>query len=485
MAQSGYTPISLYYSTVTGNIPPTGNLVSGELGINIRDGKLYYKNAAGTVTLLANSAITFPLAVSNGGTGQTTYTDGQLLIGNSTGNTLTKASLTAGSGVTITPGSGSITISATGLGGTVTSVSFTGGIISVATATTTPALTVAGTSGGVVYFSSASTWASSAALASNALVVGGGAGNAPATVTTGTGVVTALGVNTETAGAFVVNGGALGTPSSGTVTNLTGTAAINITGTAPAGTLTGTTLNSTVVTSSLTTVGTIGTGVWQATAVGATYGGTGQTSYAVGDLLYASTTTALSKLADVATGNALISGGVGVAPSYGKIGLTTHISGTLAVGNGGTGATTLTGLVVGNGTSAMTTVAAPSGTIVGTTDTQTLTNKRINLRVQSQASTATLAINSDSYDQSVLTAQAASLSVSAPTGTPVNGQKLTIRIKDNGTARAITWTTTSGGFRAVGAILPTTTVVSKVVYVGAIYNSDESFWDVVSVAQQV
>lgn len=72
----------------------------------------------------------------------------------------------------------------------------------------------------------------------------------------------------------------------------------------------------------------------------ATKGGTGQTSYAVGDILYASTTTALSKLADVATGNALISGGVGVAPAYGKIGLTTHVSGILPVANGGTNAST-------------------------------------------------------------------------------------------------------------------------------------------------
>jgi len=69
-------------------------------------------------------------------------------------------------------------------------------------------------------------------------------------------------------------------------------------------------------------------------------GGTGQSSYAVGDILYASTTTALSKLADVATGNALISGGVGVAPSYGKIGLTTHVSGILPIANGGTGSST-------------------------------------------------------------------------------------------------------------------------------------------------
>jgi hypothetical protein len=69
-------------------------------------------------------------------------------------------------------------------------------------------------------------------------------------------------------------------------------------------------------------------------------GGTGQTSYAVGDLLYADTTTTLAKLADVATGNALISGGVSTAPSYGKIGLTTHVSGTLPVANGGTNAAT-------------------------------------------------------------------------------------------------------------------------------------------------
>ena len=73
----------------------------------------------------------------------------------------------------------------------------------------------------------------------------------------------------------------------------------------------------------------------------ATSGGTGQSSYAIGDLLYASTTTALSKLADVATGNALISGGVSVAPSWGKIALTTHVSGTLPVANGGTGLTSI------------------------------------------------------------------------------------------------------------------------------------------------
>jgi hypothetical protein len=92
--------------------------------------------------------------------------------------------------------------------------------------------------------------------------------------------------------------------------------------------------------------------------VPATAGGTGQTSYAVGDILYASSTTALSKLADVATGNALISGGVNTAPAWGKIGLTTHVSGTLPATNGGTGsnsAFTTTGIVYANTTSTLTT----------------------------------------------------------------------------------------------------------------------------------
>jgi hypothetical protein len=134
--------------------------------------------------------------------------------------------------------SGSTIISGAPSGsGTVTSVaqSFTGGLISVAgspiTASGTLALTVAGTSGGIPYFSSGTTWATSAALAASALVVGGGAGAAPATVTTGANVLTALGVAVGSAGAFITFNGNAGTPSAIVLTNASGTASININGT--------------------------------------------------------------------------------------------------------------------------------------------------------------------------------------------------------------------------------------------------------------
>lgn len=99
----------------------------------------------------------------------------------------------------------------------------------------------------------------------------------------------------------------------------------------------------------------------------ATNGGTGQSTYAVGDLLVGGATNTLTKLADVATGNALISGGVGVAPSYGKIGLTTHVSGTLPIANGGTNGTatpTLGGVAYGTGTAYALTAAGTSGQIL-------------------------------------------------------------------------------------------------------------------------
>ena len=158
----------------------------------------------------------------------------------------------------------------------------------------------------------------------------------------------------------------------------------------------------------------------------------------------------------------------------GSANVTPGVTGTLPVGNGGTGATTLTGLVVGNGTSAMTTVTAPTGAVVGTTDTQTLTNKRINPRIGTTASSATPSINCDTTDVYTITALAAAITSVTVTGTPADGQKLMIRIKDNGTARAIAW---GASFASSGAAtLLTTTVASKTHHVGFIYDGVQAKW---------
>ena len=84
-------------------------------------------------------------------------------------------------------------------------------------------------------------------------------------------------------------------------------------------------------------------------------------------------------------------------------------------------------------------------------------------------------------DEVVITAQAVALALANPIGTAVQGQSLIIRIKDNGTARAITYDTQ---YRAIGVTLPTTTVISKTVYLGFIYNSTDTKWDCIGVSQQ-
>ena len=111
---------------------------------------------------------------------------------------------------------------------------------------------------------------------------------------------------------------------------------------------------------------------------------------------------------------------------------------------------------------------------------------RFNPRVNSQTSPSSITADIGTYDQYVVTALANSLSfVASTTGTPLNGNKLIFRIKDNGSAQSLSWGTTgAGGYRAIGVTLPTTTVSSKVLYVGCIYNSTESFWDVVAVNLQ-
>lgn len=125
MAQSGYTPISLYYSTTAATTPVAGNLVNGELAINITDGKLYYKDNTGTVQLLANknTAGGGVTSISFGSTGLTpsTTTTGAVTVSG------TLAVANGGTGVTTSTGTTSVVLSSnptiTGLKETKTAIS--------------------------------------------------------------------------------------------------------------------------------------------------------------------------------------------------------------------------------------------------------------------------------------------------------------------------------------------------------------------------
>jgi hypothetical protein len=105
-------------------------------------------------------------------------------------------------------------------------------------------------------------------------------------------------------------------------------------------------------------------------------------------------------------------------------------------------------------------------------------------RIGTVASAATITPTADTSDQYNITALATAATIAAPSGTPVDGQRLILRFEDNGVARALTWTTTSGAYRAVGVTLPTTTAAGKVTYVGCIYNAQDVFWDVLAVTTQ-
>lgn len=137
-----------------------------------------------------------------------------------------------------------------------------------------------------------------------------------------------------------------------------------------------------------------------------------------------------------------------------------------------------TAAVVTTGTSDLT-IATPLSLGGLDTKTSTYTNKRITKRVTTIASEATPTINTDNCDAVTITAQATAITSMTTnlSGTPTNFQTLIIRIKDNGTARAITW---GSSFEAKGVALPTTTVLSKVLTVGLIYDTVTSKWGCVA-----
>ena len=127
----------------------------------------------------------------------------------------------------------------------------------------------------------------------------------------------------------------------------------------------------------------------------------------------------------------------------------------------------------------------PSGTYKLEVTGKTYSSGGFVPRPTSITSAATITPTSDASDQYNVTALATAATIASPSGTPTDSQKLIIRIKDDGTARGLTWTTgSSGSYRAIGVTLPTTTVISKTVYIGCIYNLADLRWDVVSVAQE-
>jgi hypothetical protein len=187
-------------------------------------------------------------------------------------------------------------------------------------------------------------------------------------------------------------------------------------------------------------------------------------------------------------------GTTGFTPSTSTTGAIT-VAGILVGSNGGTGVNngsstiTLGGNLTTSGAygttlsvTNTTSVTLPtSGTLATLAGAETFTNKRIDPRVSSTTSASSVTPTIASYDIYAFTAQAATLTINAPTGTPVDGDKLIFRILDNGTPQTLSWNAT---YTIIGVTLPTTTTANKTTYVGCIYNANNTRWDVVAVTTQ-
>lgn len=116
--------------------------------------------------------------------------------------------------------------------------------------------------------------------------------------------------------------------------------------------------------------------------------------------------------------------------------------------------------------------------------TDTITNKRKQPRIVSAASYTTdtwTSLDVSTCDIFIITAQAGALLFNAPSGTPVQWEKLIIRIKDNWTSRALTY---NAIYRAIGVTLPTATTISKTTYIWLVYNSTDTKWDCIAVSTE-
>lgn len=154
-------------------------------------------------------------------------------------------------------------------------------------------------------------------------------------------------------------------------------------------------------------------------------------------------------------------------------------SATVSTGAGGTFATITQRISADfNGNVQFNTAGSPGAFVQYGTASIT---KKLTSGVASVASGATITPTSDDGNQYNVTALATSAAIAAPSGTPVDGQKLIIRLRDNNTAQGLTW---NAIYRTIGTTLPSTTVATKTTYVGCIYNSADAVWDVVAVTTQ-
>jgi hypothetical protein len=575
MAQSGYTPIKLYYSSTATSVPVNTNLANGELAINITDGKLYYKDNSGVVQLLStkggvgSSSTTQVLYNSSGlvvgsanltfdGTKLSTNTQGIANYGDYTGISApayaegrfwydsTRKALTYYNDAT----SNAVHI---GQETQIKVINNTGSSIPIGSP-----VYITGTSSGQSYpniaLAKADASSTSAVIGlTNTAIASGAIG-----YVTSNGAIDGISTSSYTVGQVLY----LSPYSAGQLQN-----------TVPP---TGLIVQVGVV-SYANASGSIYVKQTQPLSLATTQGGTGLTSYTAGDMVYYASGTAFTKLAIGTNGYVITSSGT--APQYTaqsslSVGTATNIAGgaagsvvynsgagatsflaigtanqvltvntgatapqyvsqsTLSVGtatniaggvagsvpyNTGAGATsflsigtagqvltvnsggtapqwaapsgtTINALTIGTGLSgtsfngsAAVTIAIDS-TVATLTGTQTLTNKRINPRIY-LASTVVTSFTPDisTYDNYEWTALSQNFTMNAPTGTPVDGNKIIFRLLDNGTSRGITWNAT---YVAIGVTLPATTTANKTTYVGCIYNVNNTRWDVVAVTTQ-